>query len=250
MKYLSHTITLVLVFVSLSFNSCTDIEDFLDQTLSNDEIIEGLKSALQVGTDTSVTQVSKMDGFFADQVIKILIPEKAQTMIDYLNYIPGGQSLIDNFVLSMNRAAEDAAVLAKPIFIDAITGMTIADGLEILTGEDTAATHYLRENTFDQLFTAFKPSIQQSLDKGLVAGLSANDSWTQLSSAYNNYVVDSWVGTFYGLTPVEIELDRYVTHKALDGVFVKIADEESDIRNNPQYRINDILQKVFGSQDQ
>jgi hypothetical protein len=171
-------------------------------------------------------------------------------MIQFVSYIPGGSGLVDDFVLRMNRAAEDAAKEAKPIFVAAITTMTIEDGLNILLGEDTAATHYLRTKTFLDLKGLFKPKINASLEKDLVGGISANDSWNSLSNAFNNYVVDTWVGTFYGLQPVQVQMDEYVTHRALSGLFVKVAEEEKDIRTDPVARVNEILQKVFGSLDQ
>ena len=241
---------IALLFIA-NIYSCDLLNDD-DDTLSESEIAEGLKSALIVGTDTSVTTVSKTDGYFKDEVIKIFLPPEADVIYDNKDNVLfetiGLDDKLDDVILSINRAAENAANKAKPIFVNAITSMTIVDAMDILYGTDTAATHYLRQNTFSELKTSFKPDMQDALNTDLVAGVSANDTWDELTNAYND-VANSWAGQIAGLTPVETELDDYVTGKALDGLFVKIAEEEKDIRKNPLARVNDILKKVFALLD-
>ncbi|MCK4663916.1 MAG: DUF4197 domain-containing protein [Bacteroidales bacterium] len=241
---------IALLFIA-NIYSCDLLNDE-DNALSESEIAEGLKSALIVGTDTSVTTVSKADGYFKDEVIKIFLPPEADVIYDNKDNVLfetiGLDDKLDDVILSINRAAENAANKAKPIFVSAITSMTIVDAMDILYGADTAATHYLRQNTYSELKTSFKPDMQDALNTDIVAGVSANDTWDELTSAYND-VANSWAGQIAGLTPVETELDDYVTGKALDGLFVKIAEEEKDIRKNPLARVNDILKKVFALLD-
>ena len=210
----------------------------------------GLKEALTVGTDTAVSIVSQVDGYYKDEVIKILLPPEADIIVDNLdNPVLQGlglDQLVEDLVFRINRAAEDAASDAAPIFWDAITGMTISDGYNILHGEDTAATHFLRENTYQNLFNLYSPKMQASLDKDIVAGVSAQDSWNTVTDQYNN-VANSVVGQLAGLTPVNTNLGEWVTGKGLNGLFVKIADEEIAIRQDPLARVTDLLKRVFGS---
>ncbi|MCX6257550.1 MAG: DUF4197 domain-containing protein [Bacteroidia bacterium] len=241
MKRISLFLTCALLAVI--FMSC----DKLSTGLTDTQIIEGLKSALTVGTDSSVATLSKVNGYYGDAVVKILLPPEADNIISYISYIPGGSQMTEDVILRINRAAEDAASGAAPVFIDAVTNMTIADAYNILHGDDSAATHYLRQNTWTGLYQLYQPKIDNSLSKPLVGGVSANDSWYSLTSAYNNDVVNTVVGQLAGLTPVTTDLSNYSTSKALDGLFVKIADKEKDIRHNPQDRVNDILKQVFGS---
>jgi hypothetical protein len=236
---------IVTFFISMVIISC----DKINTGLTNAQVIEGLKSALIVGTDTSVAKVSKVNGYYGDAIIKIFLPPDANVMLEYLSYIPGGDQLVQDVILRINRAAEDAAVKATPIFVDAVTSMTITDAFNILHGDDTAATHYLRQTTWTSLYQLFQPDINTSLDKPLVAGVSANESWNTLTTAYNDNVVNTIVGQIAGLTPVTTGLSNYSTGRALDGLFYKIGEEEKDIRNDPAARINDILKQVFGSLD-
>lgn len=226
----------------LCFASCTpeQIQSVLNNGgLTNDEIIQGLKSALTVGTDTSVTILNKVDGFYKDDVVKILLPDDARPILDKISLIPGGAGdfLLEQAIISINRAAEDAAVEAKPIFIDAITGITITDGLSILNGTDTAATAYLKGKTFTPLYNAFQPKIDASLSKTLVGNISANSAYSNLVSAYNTIPLVTKISTN--------SLSSHVTNKALTGLFIKVADEEMAIRKDPLARVNDILKKVF-----
>lgn len=247
---------LLIVFFALMvplFYSCEEADDIIENLgLTDSEIIAGLKEALTIGTDTAVSIVSQVDGYYKDEIIKILLPPEADIIVDNLNNPVlqglGIDQLVEDVILKINRAAEDAASEATPIFWDAIVNMTISDGYNILHGEDTAATHYLRENTFNELFQLFSPIMQNSLDKEIVAGVSAQETWSTLTEQYNT-IANSLVGQLAGLEPVNTELGEWVTTKGLDGLFVKIADEEIAIREDPLARVTELLQRVFGSLD-
>jgi hypothetical protein len=199
--------------------------------LSNDDIVSGLKEALRVGTDSSVSHVSKVDGFFGNAAIKILMPPEAQKVEKTLRGLGMG-SLVDKAILSMNRAAEDASSGVGDIFWNSIKGMSITDGVQILQGSDTAATGYLRKSTTSQLTTKFRPVIDSSLKK-----VDATKYWTDVFSAYNKLPMVSHVNP---------DLTAYVTEKALNGLFYNIALEEQKIRKDPAAQVTDILKKVFG----
>lgn len=232
-----------LFLLSLSFSSCEEVSEILESTgLTNEEVIQGLKTALNTGTDTSVTTLSKVDGYFKDELVKILLPAEAAPVYDVLKSIPGGSLLIDEAILSINRAAEDAAPQAKDIFVTAITGITIADGFEILNGGDTAATIYLQGKTYNPLTDAFKPKIQSSLAKPLILNTSAEEAYALVLKTYN----DASLG---GILWPEIKtntLTEHVTQKALTGLFFKVGEEEKKIRRDPLHRVSEILKKVFG----
>ena len=237
-----------LIFPILFIISCDKTEEIvnlLDEALTEEEVTEGLKEALTIGTDTAVSIVSVIDGYYGDEIIKIFLPPEADIIVDNMDdpllIAIGIDVLIEDVILRINRAAEDAATEAIPIFVDAITSMTITDAFEILNGEDTAATHYLKQNTYNELKEAFQPKINIALDKPLVGGISTNESWNILTTAYNNIAqfIPEW-------NEVNTDLDEHATKKALDGLFIKVADEEKDIRNDPLARVTDILRKVFG----
>jgi hypothetical protein len=244
----------IAVALSLSFiTSCDTLQSAIDQNgglggihvpLTQEEVVSGLKNALTVGTDSAVKRLNATDGFLKDAVIKVLLPPEAQNIITHIGKVPGGQALVDKTITALNRAAEDAAGTAAPIFTDAVKKMTIQDGFGILRGADTAATHYLRNNTFTQLQAAFKPKIENSLSKPLIYNTSAATLYKDLVDAYNLASIGG--ALFPKIT--QNNLSDHVTAKALDGVFVKIANEEKLIRQDPAHRVTSILQRVFGSQ--
>ncbi|RYY67796.1 MAG: DUF4197 domain-containing protein [Chitinophagaceae bacterium] len=201
-------------------------------SLSNDEIIQGLKQALTIGTDSSAKRLNKADGFFANAAIKILMPEEAKKAEKTLRQFGMG-SLVDKAVLSMNRAAEDAAGGISTIFIDAIKGMTLTDGLSILRGGDFAATEYLKKNTTAQLTEKMRPIIEASLAK-----VNATQYWKDVFTAYNKL----------SKTPVNTDLSAYVTERSLTGVFYSVGQEEQKIRKDPAAQVTGLLKKVFGGQ--
>jgi hypothetical protein len=202
-------------------------------SLTNDEIVAGLKDALSVGAQNSANKLSSVDGFFANAAIKVLMPPEAQKVEKTLRAASMGK-LVDNAILSMNRAAEDASKSAAPIFVNAIKSMSIQDALSILKGSDTAATGYLRGKTVAALTSAFRPVIDTALQK-----TSATSYWKTVFDAYNKLPT-----TFTKINP---DLAGYVTDKSLSGMFYQVAQEEQKIRKDPAARVTDILKKVFGS---
>ena len=199
--------------------------------LSNDEIVSGLKEALSVGTNNAAQQLSKADGFFKDAAIKVLMPEEAKKAEKKLRSM-GMNKLVDDAILSMNRAAEDASKSAAPIFINAVKQMSIQDAVGILKGGDFAATSYLKDKTTTSLTEAFRPVIEASLKK-----VDATKYWNTLFTTYNKFSADK----------VNPDLAAYVTEKALAGIFHQVGLEEQKIRKDPFARTTDILKKVFGN---
>lgn len=244
-----YTLIFALTFI---FSSCAELMQVAQQTLGEDrpltqtEIIAGLKEALIVGAGNSVNILGATDGYYKDELVKILLPPEANVIVENIGRIPGGQQLLDDVLLRINRAAEDAVTEAKPIFVNSIRSMTIADAVGILRGEDNAATMYLHRTTYDNLFLLYQPKIQTSLDKKLVGNVSTSQSWNTLTSKWNE-VAGSLVGQLAGLKPVETKLDEYLTGKALDGLFLKIEAEEQLIRKDPAARVTQLLRRVFGS---
>lgn len=239
--------------VILSLISCAELEQAAkgfsisesSTTLTKSDIAKGLKEALRVGTDTAVNQLSKVNGYYKNEVVKILLPDEANVIIENVNKIPGGEQMIDKVILSINRAAEDASKDAAPVFKQSITSMSISDALGILNGADTAATHYLRKTTCNQLYNLYQPKIRSSVNKDLIGNISTAEAWSDLTGAWNKFA-SSMVGKIGGYEPVNVNLEEYLTRKALDGLFVKIAEEEKQIRKDPVARVTDILKKVFG----
>jgi len=203
----------------------------LGKGLSNTDIASGLKEALKVGAQNASKQLSATDGFFKNAAIKILLPPEAQKVEATLRSMGMG-SLVDKAILSMNRAAEDASKQAAPIFINAITSMSIQDGINILNGGNFGATNYLKGKTTVPLTSAFSPVIKNSLDK-----VGATGIWKTVFSTYNKI----------SLNKVNPDLTAYVTERALSGLFVTIGNEEAKIRSNPAGQASSILQKVFGN---
>lgn len=224
------------------FSSC-EVDDLVPSGLTNEEVVEGLKSALTVGTDTSVKILSAVDGYFEDDLVKILLPEEAKEIYKNLAKVPGGSLLMDQAILAINRSAEDAAKSATPIFVDAITSITIEDGFAILNGADDAATQFLIGKTYNDLEDLFTPVISASLNKKLVGNVSAESAYASLVNAYNSASLDGFLWN-----KIETNtLTEHSTKKGLDGLFLKIALEEFRIRTDINHRVNDILVKVFGS---
>lgn len=203
----------------------------LGNGLSNDDIINGLKEALRVGTDSSAKRLSKLDGFFGDAAIKVLMPAEAKNVETKLRAMGMG-SMVDKAILSMNRAAEDAASGVGNIFWNAIKGMSINDGLKILRGGDFAATDYLKSATTKELTEKFRPVIETSLAK-----FDATKYWKDVFTTYNRF----------SMKPVNTDLTAYVTERALSGLFLKISLEEQKIRKDPAAQVTGLLKKVFGS---
>jgi hypothetical protein len=198
---------------------------------SNADAVSALKEALNIGTKNASGRLNVLNGYFGNQLIKILMPPEARQIETTLRRLGMGDQ-VDKAILSMNRAAEDAAAQAVPIFVNAITSMSIQDGISIVRGGQGAATNYLKNATTAALTNAFKPHIQNSLNK-----VGATRYWADIVNLYNK------VPMVQKMNP---DLTAYVTERALNGLFVTIADEENKIRTNPAARVTDLLKRVFG----
>ncbi len=200
--------------------------------LSNEEVISGLKDALTVGTNNSSGLASKLDGFYKNPAIFIPFPPDAQKVKDKLDEL-GMNEQTDKFVLTLNRAAEEAAKNAAPVFVNAVKGMSIGDGFAILKGADNAATQYLKDKTTAELKDKFTPIVQAAIDK-----VELTKYWNPIITTYNRIPF---------VEKQNPDLTAYVTERAMQGLFKLIADEELKIRKDPDARVTDILKKVFGS---
>jgi hypothetical protein len=202
--------------------------------LTNEEVIRGLKEALTVGTNNSTTLAGRLDGFYKNPRLFIPWPEEALSMKEKLLAM-GFKSKIEEFEMSLNRAAEEAAMNAAEIFIDAVKNMSVQDGFAILRGNDTAATNYLRKTTYSPLKEKFMPVVKAAIEK-----VKVTSYWNPLVTTYNKIPL---------VKKQNPDLDDYVTNKAINGLMLLISDEEIKIRKNPAARVNDILKKVFGTED-
>lgn len=201
------------------------------EVLDDVTITRGLKEALTLGTERAVKAVAVSDGYFANQLIKVLMPEKMRTVADTLARV-GFQRQVDEFVLSMNRAAEKAAPTAVEFFVIAIKEMTITDARQILQGGETAATEYFRGKTAARIHSAFKPSVARSL-----SDVGATRTYKNMMTTYKAIPF---------VTPTSFDLDQYVTSRAVDGLFTVLGEEEKRIRANPAARTTELLRRVFG----
>ena len=285
-KLLSFILVILALYV---FTSCTqeEIDDFINNSgtseLSDSEIVDGLKTALTTGTDSSSTRLSAANGYFKDALVKILLPPEINHAITSLRsknfnvanvinvsgeqlYNSGFSTLNiaslkdkeDELILGINRAAEAAANSAGPIFKDAIVQMSFDDAKGILNGADTSATSYLRGATYNSLFNEYEPVISNALNSVKIGGVSVATAYENYIADYNNivnkkvdptgFISDATLGSLGNLNTVQVtDLSAYSTNKGLNGLFLKVSDEEKNIRENPFAYISDILQKVFGS---
>ncbi len=201
--------------------------------LNEETIVKGLLEALNVGAENAVTSVSKLDGYLANEAIRIVLPDHLKQAEDLIR-LAGRGDLIDDFNVSMNRAAEQAAPEARELFRESIRGMTFDDARRILRGRDNEATLYFQDKMSDTLFERFKPIVEQTLEQ------------TEVTRQYRSLerTVSSLPISVQGIT--DFKLDEYVTQKALDGLFHILAEEERKIRNDPMARVSNILETVFG----
>ncbi len=206
------------------------IDDSKTSEFTEEEVGRALKEALTIGIEKGVERLSKPDGYFKDPEIKIPMPDEAKAVEEKLRML-GQDKKVDEAIESMNRAAEDAASSAKDIFVTAIKELTLRDVMNILHGDDNAATVYLETHTRTKLVEMFKPIIKVSLEK-----VNATKYWNMVFTSYNKLPF---------VKKVNPDLDDYVTNKAIDGLFVQIAKEELEIRKNPVARVTDLLKKVF-----
>ena len=216
--------------------------------VTEDEVISGLKEALMTGARNSAQRLSAENGYYGDEAIKILLPDEAKVIIDNISKLPGGDKMVQDVILRINRAAEDAAKEAAPVFVNSIKQMTIKEAFNILNGADNAATMYLRATTFNELYALYKPKIQVSTEKKIVGNISTKESWVALTGKWN-VLANSIAGRLANLKPVDADLDDYLTNKALNGMFIKVELEELKIRKDVSARVSPILKRVFGSLD-
>lgn len=269
--------------ILLASYSCDEASSVFDAFSEDTDIATGLKSALSVGIDTAATRLSKKGGYLNDIAVKIGMPEEAMTTFKAVQSISNNSTINsvlqatnttipneDTFIELFNGAAEDAAPKSVNIFKSAITKMTINDAESILFGEDNAATSYLMANTATQLQDAFHDPVTKSLNSVKVAGVTTTDAWSTFAN-YNNKIAtaltDSKIAAAVGIAKttgvisasqgkqldaiqtVNGDLSNYITGRALDGLFTKVADQEFQIRTNVDARVNDVLKKVFGKLD-
>jgi hypothetical protein len=281
MKYLSK----ISLFISILFlTSC----DFLNDTLEKQEnpinIAEGLKEALRVGTDTATSKLAVLDGYLKDEAVKILLPDELEEQIASLKAVEinvfglgtitgdqiyntgvpflGINSLAESeqeLILGINRAAEEAAKEAGPIFFDVIRGITITDAENILYGSDTAATAYLIDNTYQSLYSTFEPRVNNAVNTVTIGNRTVEQLYGNFVGEYNDILNTSipisfletrTLGSVAGINTInEADISAFATTKGLDGLFLKVQEEEANIRNNVNARVNSILQEVFGLLD-
>ena len=237
MKKLIITLTIATTFILSSCESLNQYAGVLNQTIGTPTQVEmglGLKQALEFGTNYSADRLGTKDGFLGNLAVKILFPEEARRVENTLRSI-GLNSLCDNLITSLNRAAEDAAIEAKPIFVDAIKQMSFQDVTNILLGQENAATLYFKRTTSLALADKFSPIVNNSLSK-----VGATKYWGDVANNYNRIPL---------VKPIQTDLTTYVTSKAIDGLFLEIAKEELKIRQNISARSTGLLQKVFGYAD-
>ncbi|HLU88681.1 MAG TPA: DUF4197 domain-containing protein [Cyclobacteriaceae bacterium] len=237
MKNLSQVL-LILIFSSFFGCTASEINKILQgagsAALTNEEVGQGLKEALIKGISEGAEEASSQDGFFKNELIRIALPEEFRQVENTMRQFGLGAQ-VDRVLLAINRGAENAAGEAKPIFIQAIRQLTIQDAFAILRGGDNAATNYLQKTTSEELTALFQPKIQESLDQ-----VGALRHYKELVSTYN---------AIPGTKNLNPDLNAYVTEKALDGLFLLIAEEEKRIRENPLERTTALMRRVFAAQD-
>ncbi len=228
-----------ILLIVFQITGCAELQNIAETALDQDvltstDIASGLKEALEIGISKGSDALSATDGYFKSQY-KILLPEEARKITDKLKNIPGFSQVEEVILEKINRGAEDAAKKAKPIFIDAIKSMTFSDATGILMGTDDAATQYLNRTTHTKLYDEFNPVIVSSLNK-----FNAIEYWANAVNTYNKIPF---------VEKINPSLDKYVTDKALDGLFSMVEKEEKKIRTDISSRTSDLLRKVFAKQD-
>lgn len=230
----------LLLLTAFAFLGCAEMQQIVDQMpqsgsiLSNADIANGLKEALNNGIDKQVSKLTQTDGFYKNEAVKILLPDELKKIDTKLRAI-GLSSLADEGLKVLNRAAEDAVKEATPIFVDAVKQMTFTDAKNILLGNDSAATTYLQKTTSTALYAKFNPIIKSSFSK-----VGADKVWNNIITKYNSIPL---------VTKINPDLTDYTTNEAMEGVFTMIAVEEKEIRTNLNARTSTVLQKVFALQD-
>ena len=228
-----------LISICFIATSCAELQQVVNTIptttgLDNANIASGLREALDFGIDKQVTKLTQKNGFYGNNLVKILLPEELQKVDKTLRDIGLG-SLADEGLKVLNRAAEDAVKEATPIFVDAVKEITFTDAKNILLGNDTSATRYLESTTTSELYSKFNPVIKNSFSK-----VGADQIWSNIINKYNAVPFTNNVNP---------DLTDYVTNEALKGVFVMIGQEEKQIRTNTSSRTTNLLRQVFALQD-
>lgn len=252
---------LYLIFIvsfGLFFSSCLSTDSLTallgnsvqEDSFTNEEAIGALKDALVEGAFNSSENLRKKDAYYGNTLFKILLPPEAKPILNVLDAVPNGTKLVEDLVLRLNRSAESAAKEIVPIFKSAIMNMSVADGIGIVMGSESAATDYLKKATHDELFELYEPRMKKQLETPLILNISAQESWDTLTSVYNDAgIVPNTAARLMGkkepMPPVTVNLSSYVTEKALDAVFYEIAQEEQKIRKNPLAYTSKLIKKVF-----
>ena len=237
---LTYQITFVLALFVTGCSSA-QIQDLLNKTLGSSkgltqqDAANGLKEALEMGISKGADKLSALDGYYKSELYRILLPEEAEPIVNKLKLVPGFSDFEARAIEKINRAAEDAAKKAKPIFVEAIKGMTFSDAMDILLGTDDAATRYLHGATYDPLYSEFRPVIISSLNE-----TGALDYWTGAVTAYNKLPF---------VKKMNPKLEDHVTEKALFALFDMVEKEEKAIRTDVSKRTSDLLRRVFAAQD-
>ncbi len=236
---MASTCRILLLAVALNLGACAELDPALiesvlggahEEPLDEATVARGLREALRVGSERAIERVGRVDGFLANELIRIRLPEELQNMADALRKI-GFRRQVDELETAMNRAAEQAAGEALDVFVAAIADMTIADAFAVLRGGDTAATDYLRGRTIGKLRQRFEPIIASKMEK---VGLYR--TYNRLADVYNDLP--------FARRPA-VDLESYLTERALDGLFTTLAEEETRIREDPVARTTELLRKVF-----
>jgi len=231
---------LLLCVLAFQLVGCAELQQVVDQLpqgtsgIGNDQIAQGLREALNLGIEKQVNKLTSENGFYRNELVKILLPEELQKVDKTLRDV-GLSSLADEGLKILNRAAEDAVGEATPIFVDAVKGITFNDAKQILLGADNAATQYLERSTQTQLYNKFNPIIKNSFQK-----VGADQIWSSIITKYNSLPLTN---------DVNPDLTDYTTNEALKGVYTMIAVEEKEIRTKVSSRSTELLKKVFALQD-
>ncbi|NGZ88760.1 DUF4197 domain-containing protein [Psychroflexus maritimus] len=230
--------TFFLLCLAFTLSSCDELQQIANEAVltnqSDSQISSGLKQALELGVERQVKELTAPGGFFQNEEVRILLPEELRKVETALRRV-GLNNLADEGLIALNATAEDAVKEATPIFVNAIKNMSIQDAQKVLMGNENAATQFLERQTSEELYASFYPVVEDSFQK-----VGADEIWSNLISKYNNLPLTSNVTT---------DLSDYITQQAMQGVFIMIAKEEKEIRNNAQARTTDLLRRVFSLQD-
>lgn len=230
--------TFFLLCLVFTLSSCDELQQIANEAVltnqSDSQISSGLKQALELGVERQVKELTAPGGFFQNEEVRILLPEELRKVETALRRV-GLNNLADEGLIALNATAEDAVKEATPIFVNAIKNMSIQDAQKVLMGNENAATQFLERQTSEELYASFYPVVEDSFQK-----VGADEIWSNLISKYNNLPLTSNVTT---------DLSEYITQQAMQGVFIMIAKEEKEIRNNAKARTTDLLRRVFSLQD-